>query len=84
MATDNTDYTLALAYLVPNAQWALSDNDYDNIKWFSDDVTKPTKTALKTAETELKAQEKAKADARVSALGKLADLGLTAEEIAAL
>lgn len=36
--------------------------------------------AQKTAETEAKA----KADARTSALAKLAELGLTAEEIAAL
>lgn len=84
MATDNTDYSLALAYLLPEAQWAMDNNDYDSIQWFSDDVQKPTKTALKAAVAEAQKAVNSKIAARKSALAKLADLGLTAEEIATL
>ena len=40
--------------------------------------------AQATQDQAQKAEQEAKADARASALAKLADLGLTAEEIAAL
>jgi hypothetical protein len=84
MATDNTDYALGLGHLVPNAQWAMDNNDYDNIEWFSEDLEKPTKAELKTAATQAQAAIDAKANARTSALAKLAALGLTADEVGAL
>jgi hypothetical protein len=84
MTTDNTDYALALGHLVPNAQWAMDNNDYDNIQWLDEEIAQPTKAALKTAATQAQAILDAKVNARSSALAKLADLGLTAEEIAAL
>ena len=48
----------------------------------TDEIAEREATALKVAEREAEAQ--AKADARASALGKLADLGLTQDEINAL
>ena len=41
-------------------------------------------TDLENGQAEFEAEQQAKAAARASALAKLADLGLTAEEIAAL
>jgi hypothetical protein len=78
------DYSLALAHLLPNAQWAMDDNDYDSIQWFSDDIAKPTKAALESAGLEAQAELDAKVNARESALAKLAALGLTQDEINAL
>jgi DNA-binding NarL/FixJ family response regulator len=78
------DYSIALTYLVPNAQWALDGNDYTNIQWFSEDIAKPTDASLKTAYGKAISAQEAKVTARASALAKLAELGLTQEEIAAL
>jgi hypothetical protein len=78
------NYALALSHLVPDAQWAMDNNDYDNIQWFSEDMDKPSKLELDNAASEIDTQAQAKVDARQSALAKLAALGLTQEEIEAL
>jgi hypothetical protein len=80
----STDFSLALIRLVPEAQWAMDDNDYENINWLSPEIAKPTVKALETAYASYLANLQAKADARESALAKLAALGLTADEVAAL
>lgn len=72
----------------PNAEWVLNGEDYEGLEWLSETPKKPTLAKLTelwpTVESELQAQAEAKAAVRESALAKLADLGLTAEEIAAL
>ena len=72
----------------PNAEWILNGEDYEGLEWLSETPKKPTLAKLTqlwpTVESELQAQAEAKAATRASALAKLADLGLTAEEIAAL
>ena len=42
----NFDYSHALLSLCPNAQWSISDNDYDSINWTDDSIEKPTKDQL--------------------------------------
>ena len=72
----------------PNAEWILNGENYEGLEWLSETPKKPTLAKLTelwpTVESELQAQAEAKAATRASALAKLADLGLTAEEIAAL
>jgi hypothetical protein len=80
----NTDFSISLNRLVPEAQWAMDDNDYENINWLSPEIAKPTIKALETAYANYLAEIQAKVDARTSALAKLAALGLTADEVAAL
>jgi hypothetical protein len=69
------------------SQWTLNGDDYAGLTWLSD-TPKPTKKQLEdlwpTVEAELKAAQQAKIDAKSSALAKLAALGLTEDEIAAL
>jgi hypothetical protein len=69
------------------SQWTLNGDDYAGLTWLSD-TPKPTKKELEdlwpSFDAELKAAQQAKIDARSSALAKLAALGLTEEEIAAL
>jgi hypothetical protein len=81
-----TDYTAVLVATHPNAQWSLSNNDYDTLVWH-DDTPKPTQAELDAA---WPAVQQAQADAvaakqaaRQSAIGKLAALGLTVDEISA-
>jgi len=82
------DITLILSRKFPTAEWTLDGDDYDGLTWLSQTPSKPTLAKLtelwSTVESELQAEVDAIAAARESALAKLADLGLTAEEIAAL
>jgi hypothetical protein len=81
------DIALVLNYLRPNEEWSINDNDYEQLIWF-DETSKPTleqiKKAQKAAEADFAAKLLTKENARASALAKLAELGLTADEIAAL
>lgn len=45
----------AISLLAPNSSWSLIEDDYDNIIWYSTDITKPSKSAVlaKVAELEL-------------------------------
>lgn len=78
---------LILNYLRPNEQWSLDGNDYDGLIWL-DETEKPTLAEIEAiadeAQAAYQAAIEAKAAARQSALAKLAELGLTEEEIAAL
>jgi hypothetical protein len=71
----------------PEAEWTLTGEDYEGLTWLSD-TPKPTKKQLEDlsvdVENEIEANSKAKADAKASARAKLAALGLTEAEIAAL
>jgi hypothetical protein len=81
------DITKILMAKYPSSEWTLIGKDYEGLTWLSDS-TKPTEEELinlwAEVEAELAAKEEAKIDAKVSLLAKLAALGLTEEEIAAL
>jgi hypothetical protein len=76
--------TRALNALRPNEEFTLNDDDLSTIRWNSGSVTTPTQVEIDAKIAELEAADAAKVDARQSALAKLAALGLTVEEIAAL
>ena len=42
METLNQKISRALLVLAPNAEWVLQGDDYAEIEWLSDDITKPT------------------------------------------
>ncbi len=81
------DYSAILSRRFPDAQWHMNADDYDQLVWLSD-TPKPTREELDAlwpeVEAEIRAEAQAKVDARVSALGKLAALGLDEAEIKAL
>jgi DNA-binding NarL/FixJ family response regulator len=76
--------TRALSALRPGQEFTLNDDDISTIRWNSESVVTPTQAEIDAKTAELLAADQAKVDARQSALAKLAALGLTAEEIAAL
>jgi hypothetical protein len=82
-----TDYGITMAYLHPGWEWSVNANDYDQLVML-DDNDKPSKAALDAAWPEAHAaylaQLAQQQQAKQSALAKLAALGLTADEIAAL
>jgi hypothetical protein len=71
----------------PEAEWVLHGSTYEGLNWL-DNSPKPTEEELKflwpSVENQIKIEQDAKANARTSALAKLAALGLTEEEIGAL
>jgi hypothetical protein len=77
----------ALSKLDPTAEFSFSDTDLESLIWVSTNP-KPTKQQIevmhKTIIDQQNAEAEAKATARASALAKLAALGLSADEIAAL
>ena len=78
----------ALQSLRPNAQFTMNDEDINTIVWYTDGVTTPTKEELDAEIIRLEeaatASIAAKAAAKESAKAKLAAIGLSDEEIAAL
>ena len=76
--------TRALSALRPGVEFTLNDNDLSTVRWNVVGTTTPTQAEVDTKIVELEAIDSAKVTARQSALAKLAALGLTAEEIAAL
>jgi hypothetical protein len=70
------------------AEWVLNGDDYKGLEWLSETPKKPTLAKLTEYWPDVQAAQVAEAEAKVatrqSALAKLAELGLTAEEIAAL
>ena len=78
----------ALNTLAPDAQWKYNDTNLDSLEWLTPEIAKPSKEEIiaqavieeEKEQTEIKQKENAK----TSALAKLAALGLTEEEIAAL
>jgi DNA-binding NarL/FixJ family response regulator len=82
-----TDYAAVLTRRHPGREWKLEGDDYAGLTML-DDGEKPSKKSLDDAwlevQAEIAAEAAAKITARQSALAKLAALGLTDEEIAAL
>lgn len=82
-----TDYAVVLGVCYAGREWKLDGNDYSGLTML-DDGLKPTKKELDDAwpavQAELAAQKEAAAASRASALAKLAALGLSDDEIAAL
>jgi hypothetical protein len=78
----------ALSALRPGAEYTMTDDDLSTIVWNSPDVTTPTEAEVNAKIAELEAADTQavinKAAAKASAEAKLAALGLTADEIAAL
>jgi Pyruvate/2-oxoacid:ferredoxin oxidoreductase gamma subunit len=78
----------ALISLRPNAQFTVNDEDLSTVVWYTKDVTTPTQkevdNEIKRLEDKAAAEVTAKAANKESARAKLAALGLTGEEIAAL
>jgi len=74
----------AIQSLRPDTEFTINDNDIDTIVWHTEGVTTPTQEEIDAKIAEMDAEVEAKANARQSALSKLAALGLTADEIASL
>jgi len=81
------DYTVVLFKNYPNAKWTLDGDNYEGLNWL-DSTPKPSKSTLdslwQTIKDEEQAKEAANAQAKASAIAKLAALGLTPDEIASL
>jgi hypothetical protein len=82
-----TDYATVLTRRHPGREWKLEGDDYAGLTML-DDGSKPSKKSLDDAwpdvQAEIATEMQAKRAARESALAKLAGLGLTDDEIAAL
>ena len=78
----------AIYLLKPTAEFSFTDNDYSTIKWDNLDGNVPTQSeidaAIKTVKANEAKTEADKAAAKASAQAKLAALGLTADEVAAI
>ena len=78
----------ALLALRPGAEYTMIDDDLSTIVWKSPDITTPTEAEVNAKIAELEAADTQavinKAAAKASAEAKLAALGLTADEVAAL
>ena len=74
-------------FLVPNAQFTMSGNEYEDIEW-TDERTQPTleevKSALPAYKESINSVLQENITARESALEKLTELGLTKQEILAI
>jgi hypothetical protein len=81
------DIAAILVSKYQGSEWTLDGDDYEGLTWLSE-TKKPTKKELEDFWPEVQAsielQSQNKIDAKTSALAKLAALGLTEEEIAAL
>jgi hypothetical protein len=82
-----TDYAAVLTRRHAGRQWVLNGDDYAGLEML-DGGSKPAQKELDDAwpevQAEIAADAAAKVATRASALAKLADLGLTDDEIAAL
>ena len=82
-----TDYALVLSCRHADKQWSINGNDYESLVML-DDNDKPSKKSLDDAwpavKAEIEAEINAKHAAAASARTKLAALGLTETEVAAL
>jgi hypothetical protein len=82
-----TDYAAVLSRRHAGRQWSINADDYNQLEML-DGGDKPTQKELDDAwpevQAEIAAEAAAKIATRASALAKLADLGLTDDEISAL
>jgi len=81
------DISSILTLRYQGSEWFLDGENYEGLTWLSE-TSKPSKEELQglwpEVQAELAAREQAKIDAKASLMSKLAALGLTEEEIAAL
>jgi len=81
------DYSQILSSNYVGKQWALNGDSYDGLNWL-DSSPKPTQAELaalwESTKAALAAKAQAVIDTRVSALAKLAALGLTQDEVKSL
>ena len=49
------DLTKAINSLLPNAEFLISNNDFNKIEWLSDGIPQPTQTEIQTEVTRLQA-----------------------------
>jgi hypothetical protein len=47
----------ALSKLAPNAQWAVRDEDYDQIEWYSEEVEQPSREQVEQMIAQLREEE---------------------------
>jgi len=52
------DYAFVLAYLQPDAEWALNNNDFETLQWFSDGAP-PSRVEVEAAWSDAKRKRKA-------------------------
>lgn len=80
------DYSLILVTNYAGKQWSVGET-YDSFEWF-DKSPKPSKAELdalwESTQAAVAAKEKSAKDIKASALAKLAELGLTQDEVKAL
>lgn len=85
--SETIDLSKCLVFLFPNVEWALDDNNYEKLQWFSQSK-KPTLAELEAAWPDVvadeQAKEQAKKDAKAAAEAKLAALGLSVDDLKAL
>jgi len=81
------DYATVLSRKYKGAEWTLEGDDYSGLTWISDSK-KPTKAQLdaqwESVKSEIDAEKQAKLDLKISAIAKLAALGLTQDEAKAI
>ena len=81
------DIAAVLTNKFVGSEWTLNGDNYKGLTWLSE-TEKPTLEELENLWDEVASELQAKADAKVatrsSALAKLAEIGLTPEEIASL
>jgi hypothetical protein len=81
------DIAAILTVKYAGSEWTLDGDNYEGLSWLSDSA-KPSEEELTNlwpeVQAEIAANQQAKIDAKVSLLAKLAALGLTEQEIAAL
>ena len=74
----------AIQSLRLGAEFTMNNDDISTVVWHTEGINTPSQAEIDAKILELEAQDAAIIDARQSALVKLAALGLTQEEIAAL
>jgi hypothetical protein len=81
------DYSLILFKKFPDTQWLLEGDDYDGLVWLSE-TDKPSKKTLddlwETVKAEVIAEKESKDNFKITAIAKLAALGLTEDEAKAI
>lgn len=81
------DYSLILFKKFPDAQWLLEGDDYEGLVWLSE-TDKPSKKTLddlwETVKAEVIAEKEIKDNFKITAIAKLAALGLTEDEAKAI
>jgi hypothetical protein len=82
---EHLDKVKTISFLRPNAKFVLRG---ETIEWLDESQTQPTETEIKAGwivyQKAQDAEEKAKVAAKATAQAKLAELGLTVEDLQAL